>query len=77
MIGVNNDKLMNNHQMELLEALEKNSYLIGIPNTSEINSKVKRVTKLKFLVEGGSRTNTKGSSKTLSRAEEKCGPVFN
>ena len=37
-IGVNNDILMNNHQLELLEVLEKDQYLLGFSSPSEINA---------------------------------------
>jgi len=42
-IGVINERLMNNHQVEILDVLEKDSYMLGFRTMSDVDKGIKQV----------------------------------
>jgi len=40
-IGVINERLMDNHQLEILDALEKDSYMLGFRTMAEVDKGVR------------------------------------
>mgnify|MGYP003581542640 CR=1 FL=1 len=42
-IGVINERLMDNHQLEILDALEKDSYMLGFRTMAEVDTGVNKL----------------------------------
>jgi len=40
-VGVINERLMDNHQLEILDALEKDSYMLGFRTMAEVDTGVR------------------------------------